>query len=316
LALLEVKELRVYFHTQDEIVRAVDDVSFTLDKAKTLGLAGESGCGKTTLGLSLARILPATAKVETGQVILDGFDVLSASQDELREIRWKRIAVVLQAAMNALNPIMKIEDQIAEALVIHDRIEKREAVQKARSLLERVGIDQNRGKEYPHQFSGGMKQRAMIAMALTCKPSVLIADEPTTALDVIVQAQILELLSQLRKEEDLSIILISHDLGVISKLCDYVGIMYAGKLVEFGRREQMLNSPRHPYTKGLIECVPRLRGEQRDLISLPGDPPKLVNIPPGCRFRFRCRFARKECEIDPPTIEVEPEHQVSCILYR
>jgi peptide/nickel transport system ATP-binding protein len=316
MALLEVEDLRTYYSSPAGLVKAVDGVTFSLDKAETLGIAGESGCGKTTLVLTLMRLLPRSARVLGGRVTLDGFDFISASNDKLREMRWKEISMVFQGAMNALNPVMRIEDQIAETILIHEPVDKQAALQRSRKLLKRVGIDESRGREYPHQFSGGMRQRAMIAMALACNPSVLVADEPTTALDLIVQAQILQLLNGLRKEESLSIILITHDLGVISKLCDKVGIMYAGKMVEFGSKEQVLIKPSHPYTKGLLACVPSLRGTAKSLAFISGDPPQLVNVGPGCRFRARCPHARPECENDPPNVKVTSDTTVSCVLYK
>ncbi len=316
MVVFEIEDLRTYYTTPLGFNKALDGVSFSLGEGEIFGIAGESGCGKSTLALTLMRLLPPSATIEGGRALLGGVDLIKASEIQLSSLRWKKIAIIFQTAMNALNPVMRIEKQIAEAIVLHDKQNLPEALNSARKLLGRVGIDESRGREYPHQFSGGMRQRAMIAMALACGPSVLIADEPTTALDVIVQAQILELLGALGKEESLSIILITHDLAVIAKLCERVGIMYAGKMVEIGDRESIFKEPRHPYTQALVKCIPRLRANAQSLVLVSGEPPNLINAGPGCRFIERCPFAREECKQDPPDVKLSDRSRVLCVLYK
>ncbi len=317
MALLEVEDLRVYYETRKGVVKAVDGVSFGVEKGESLGIAGESGCGKSTLGFSLLRLVPEPGKIVGGRIVFEGIDITKLSEDEVRRnYRWKKVSMVFQGAMNALNPVRTIGEQIVEAIIMHDRsytLEK--AWERAGDLLELVGIDRNRVKSYPHELSGGMKQRVVIAMALALNPKLLIADEPTTALDVVVQAQIMNLLKRLKKELGMALIMISHDLSIIAEIADKVAIMYAGKIVELGRAEDIFLNPKHPYTSGLIGSVPRLRGEKR-LTWIPGQPPDLISPPPGCRFHPRCPECMDRCrKEEPPMVEVEPGHYVSCWLY-
>ncbi|MGC8953189.1 MAG: ABC transporter ATP-binding protein [Desulfurococcus sp.] len=314
--ILDVRNLKTYFYTARGMVRAVDDVSFTLNKGESLGIAGESGCGKSTLAYSLIRLVPPPGKITGGQIIFKGKNVLEMSEEEFRrEVRWKGISMVFQGAMNALNPVYTIGDQIAEVLMLHQGYSKKEALETAAKMLQMVGIDPKRLKSYPHELSGGMKQRVVIAMALALNPPIVIADEPTTALDVVVQAQIMNLLKRLKKELGLSIILISHDLSLIAEIADKIAIMYGGEIIEYGPSEAIYNRPMHPYTIGLLGSIPRLHGELRDLTWIPGFPPDLANPPPGCRFMPRCPKAFNKCSEKPPLVEVEPGHYVKCWLY-
>uniref|UniRef100_A0A7C2FYA2 ABC transporter ATP-binding protein n=1 Tax=Thermosphaera aggregans TaxID=54254 RepID=A0A7C2FYA2_9CREN len=314
--LLEARNLKTYFYTAKGIVKAVDNVSFELYKGEALGIAGESGCGKSTLAYSLMRLVPPPGKLVSGEIIFQGRDITKLSEEEFRkEVRWKGISMVFQGAMNALNPVYNIGDQLAEVLMLHQNYTKKEALETAKKLLEMVGIDPSRIKSYPHELSGGMKQRVVIAMALALMPPLVIADEPTTALDVVVQAQVMNLLKRLRQELGLSVILISHDLSLIAEIADKIAIMYGGKIVEYGSSEQIYNNPQHPYTKSLLNSIPRLHGEIRDLTWIPGVPPDLINPPPGCRFEPRCPFAHDRCKEEPPVVEVEPGHKVACWLF-
>jgi peptide/nickel transport system ATP-binding protein len=314
--LLEARNLKTYFYTAKGIVKAVDNVSFELYKGEALGIAGESGCGKSTLAYSLLRLVPPPGKLVSGEIVFQGKDITKLSEEEFRkEVRWKGISMVFQGAMNALNPVYNIGDQMAEVLMLHQNYTKKEALEMAKKLLQMVGIDPSRIKSYPHELSGGMKQRVVIAMALALMPPLVIADEPTTALDVVVQAQIMNLLKRLRQELGLSIILISHDLSLIAEIADKIAIMYGGKIVEYGTSEQIYNNPQHPYTQGLLNSIPRLRGEIKDLTWIPGVPPDLINPPPGCRFEPRCPFAHERCKEEPPVVEVEPGHKVACWLH-
>lgn len=318
MSLLEVQNLTTYYTTLRGPVHAVEDVSFNLDEGKALGLAGESGCGKTTVALSILRILPFNGKILQGKIIFQGQDIVKLSESELRKnIRWKGISLIFQGAMNALNPLYKIEDQIIEAIRLHEpKISKKNARERVKQLFELVGLDPSRSKNYPHEFSGGMRQRAMIAMALACNPKILIADEPGTALDVIVQAQVLKLMTELRRKLNLAIIMISHDLSIISETCDDLAIMYAGKIVELGDVYSMFKKPLHPYTQGLIEAFPNIKEERRKMYSIPGYPPNLLKPPPGCRFHPRCKYAMDICtQKEPPYSEISKGHYVACHLY-
>ncbi|MCD6489029.1 MAG: ABC transporter ATP-binding protein [Desulfurococcales archaeon] len=315
-ALLEVKDVKTYFYTTTGVVKAVDGVSFTLNKGEVLGIAGESGCGKSTLAYSIIRLVPPPGKIVSGEIYFEGRNVLKLSDESFRkEIRWKKISMVFQGAMNALNPVYTVGDQIAEVLILHKGLTKKEAYNKVYELLSLVGIDPKRAHSYPHELSGGMKQRVMIAMALALNPPLVIADEPTTALDVVVQAQIMNLLKKLQKELRMSIILITHDLSLIAEIADKVAILYAGKLVEYGTAKQIYYNPQHPYTKGLLASIPRLKGEITKLEWIPGVPPDLRFPPPGCRFEPRCKYRMPKCKEEPPIIEIEPGHYVACWLY-
>ncbi|TLZ88711.1 MAG: ABC transporter ATP-binding protein [Methanobacteriota archaeon] len=312
---MEVDHLKTYFDTRSGTVRAVDDVSWKLEKGESLGLAGESGCGKTTTALSIIRLLPKNGRIIDGHIRYSGKDLATIKESELRRIRWKHIAIVFQGAMNALNPVKRISWQIAEAIALHDNMSFDEAQGRVVELLELVGINPSRKDEYPHEFSGGMRQRVMIAMALACRPKIIIADEPVTALDVMIQAQILELLTKLQKELDLSMILISHDLSVIAQTCNNVAIMYGGKIAEYGPAEEVFLDPQHPYTQGLLRSFPDIYGP-RDLPPwIPGQPPNLLAPPDGCRFHERCPLAFAECLVrEPPLYETRPGHLASCHL--
>jgi peptide/nickel transport system ATP-binding protein len=314
---LDVQGLRTYYKIMRGWVRAVDGVSLHVDNGKALGLAGESGCGKSTIALSVLKILPPGGQLVDGRIIFDGADITGYEETEMRErIRWKGISIVFQGAMNALNPVYKISDQIIEAITKHEPdVEKPEALERGQKLFELVGIDPGRITNFPHEFSGGMKQRAMIAMALACNPKLLIADEPGTALDVIVCAQVLKLLRQLRDKLGLSMILVSHDLSIIADTCDSVAIMYGGKIVESGDIVAIFKRPMHPYTQGLLGAFPSITSEKTRMVSIPGSPPDLLLPPPGCRFHPRCAYALEICRrVDPAFVPVEKDHHVACHL--
>lgn len=314
--ILEIKGLKTYYETIKGYVKAVDDVSLRIRGKTAVGLVGESGCGKTTLALAVTRLLPSNGRVLGGSIFFNGKNILSLSEEEFRkEYRWKKISMVFQGAMNALNPVYRIGDQIAEAIIKHESVSKDEALERAKELLSLVGIDPERAKSYPHELSGGMKQRTMIAMALACNPEFLIADEPTTALDVIVQAQVLKLIKDLQRKLGLTLMLITHDLSVVAEICDYAAVMYAGKLVESADVVTIYKDPLHPYTKGLVSAFPSIRGERKQLVSIPGAPPNLLNPPPGCRFHPRCPYAMEICgKEEPELVKVGEDHQVACHL--
>jgi len=318
MALLEVKNLVTHFSTLRGPVKAVDGVSFEVEKGEAMGLAGESGCGKTTVALSILRLLPSAGKIVSGEIIFNGTNVVELDDNTVRDkIRWSGISLVFQGAMNALNPVYKIEEQINEAIKQHEStVKKEEARERAKKLFQMVGIEPSRIDNYPHEFSGGMKQRACIAMALACNPDLLIADEPATALDVIIQAQILKLVRDLKKKLNLALILITHDLSIIAETCDKVAIMYAGKIVEYGDVSSIFNEPRHPYAKGLIEAFPNINAPKTSMVSLSGFPPDLLSPPSGCRFHPRCKYAMDICkEKEPLTTDVGGKlHRVACHL--
>ena len=314
--LLEVQHLTTHFQLDDATVHAVDDVSFRLNDGEALGIAGESGCGKTTTALSLVRLLPSNARIVSGSVKLFGIDLVPKSDLAIKRYRWREIAIVFQGAMNALNPVRRVRDQVAEPLEQRLDVPRREAKQRAVELLELVGIPKARGSAYPHELSGGMRQRAMIAMALACDPAVIIGDEPTTALDVMVQAQILELFERLRHELGLSLILITHDLSVIAETCDRVLVMYAGKVAEEGSVSTVFTNPRHPYTSKLLGAFPNIRADRRTLEVIPGQPPDLRDPPPACRFAPRCPMVRDVCrEVLPPEVILPDGIRVACHLW-
>lgn len=315
--LLEVKDLRTYFFTQEGVVKAVDGISYELNEGETLGIVGESGCGKSVHALSIMRLIPwPPGKIMSGEVIFDGEDLLKLDDDEMRRIRGKQIAMVFQEPMTSLNPVLTIERQLTEALELHLQMDRAAATKRAVELLQMVGIPdpERRVKQYPHQFSGGMRQRVMIAMALSCNPRLIIADEPTTAVDVTIQAQLLELMKELTKQFGVALIIITHNLGVVARYADRVNVMYAGKIIEKGSSKDIYKNPKHPYTLGLLHSVPRLdqpRKEKLDPIG--GQPPDLVNLPPGCSFRDRCRYAIERCAREvPPLIPVGDGHLSAC----
>ena len=313
--LLEVKNLVVRYVTMDDTVEAVNDVSFTIGKGETLGLVGETGAGKTTTALAILRLIQSPpGKVESGEILFDGVDLLSLNELGIRSIRGKQISMIFQDPMTALNPIFRVEDQISEVVRLHEKCTEKEAVEQARKMLELVGIPAERGREYPHQFSGGMKQRVVIAMALACSPKLLIADEPTTALDVTIQAQVLEMMGELKEQFGSSMLLITHDLGVVAETCDKVAIMYAGEIVESGTLEHIFEHTQHPYTKGLFDSLPSLDKEVRRLQPIEGLMPDPRPLPSGCKFHPRCSWATEECASrEPKLCEVEPGHFVQCL---
>ncbi len=315
--LLRVENLKVYYYTMRGVVRAVDGVSFSLGRGEVMGLAGESGCGKSTLAYAIMRLVPPPGRIVGGRVVIDGADVLRMREDEVRrKIRWRKVSMIFQGAMNALNPMHPVWYQVAEPLIYHLGLDRDEAYRKALELLSMVGLDESVARRYPHELSGGQKQRVVIAMALALEPDLVLADEPTTALDVVVQAQVLNLLKRLVRERGSSLIIISHDLSVIAELADRVAVMYAGKIVEQGPSERIYRAPKHPYTRGLLRAIPRLRAPRTKLSYIPGQPPDLRSPPPGCRFHPRCPHATELCRRqEPPTVEVAPGHLVSCWLY-
>jgi len=315
--ILEVESLKVYYYTLKGVVHAVDNVSLSLKRGEVLGIAGESGCGKSTLAYALLKLVPPPGRIVSGRIVIDGMDVTKMSEAEVRrKIRWRKISMIFQGAMNVLNPVYQVWFQIAEPLMVHKHVPPEEAYKRAVELLNMVGLDESIAKRYPHELSGGQKQRVVIAMALVMNPDIVIADEPTTALDVVVQAQILNLMKKLVRELKTSLILISHDLSVIAELADKVAIMYAGKIVEYGTSDQVYTNPLHPYTQALLAAIPRLRAPRGKLVYIPGQPPDLRYPPPGCRFAPRCKYALNICKHEePPVIEVERGHLVSCWLY-
>ncbi|MGB9725182.1 MAG: ABC transporter ATP-binding protein [Fervidicoccaceae archaeon] len=314
---LEVSNLSTSYMTFRGVVRALEKVSLKLEKEEILGIAGESGCGKSTLAWSIMGLVPPPGKIIEGSVKIDGIDILKLPENERRKkILWEKISMVFQGAINSLNPVYTIGYQLAEPFIYHRNYTKKEALEKVRELLKMVGLNPELEKRYPHELSGGMKQRAVIAMALALEPSVVIADEPTTALDVVIQSQILNLMKKLKQEKRLSFILITHDMSVIAEMADKVAIMYAGRIVEYGSSDIIFNNPYHPYTRLLIKSIPRLRGPIEKLHYIPGEPPNLISAPPGCKFNPRCPQATERCrKEEPDLIEVEKGHFVRCWLY-
>lgn len=313
--MLEVKNLSVDYRQNHKTATALHDVSFSLERGEILGVVGESGCGKTTLMLALLRLLPQAGRISSGQVLYNGNDILKLDDKAMAELRWDEISIVFQGAMNALNPVRTIGEQIAEAIRRHEKDLGKDAVKaRVEELLELVGIAKNRRDQYPHQYSGGMRQRAMIAMALACHPKIIIADEPTTALDVMIQAQILELLADLRDKLGLAVILVTHDLGVVAELCDSVLVLYGGVTAEYADVDTLFNLPQHPYTQRLLAAFPNLENP-RALESIPGYPPRLDDLPKGCRFAPRCHEAFERCQHELPRLyQVNPWQYSSCFL--
>ena len=321
--LLEVKRLKTYFYTEDGVVRAVDGVNFEVYPGEVLGLVGESGCGKSVTSLSIMRLISKPGRIDEGEILLDGEDLLKLPEEEMIKVRGNRISMIFQQPQTALNPVFKVGDQLAEVLDVHQDLGKEAGWKRAVALLKMVGVPdpERRAEAYPHELSGGMAQRVMIAMALACVPELLIADEPTTALDVTIQAQILDLMRDLRREMGTSVILITHDLGVVAEMAERVAVMYAGEIVEQTDVNTLFDQPLHPYTQGLIGSIPILGEIKERLDVIPGSVPNLVNLPPGCRFAPRCQARFKyNCaicaEIKPELEEVKPGHFVRCWLYQ
>jgi peptide/nickel transport system ATP-binding protein len=316
MPLLEVEHLRMYYETLRGHVKAVDDISLHVDEKKALGLAGESGCGKTSAALTILRLLPWNAKILGGTIKLSGENLIKINDSKFRkEIRWKKISMIFQGAMNSLHPTYTTGHQIEEAILQHEKVTKEEAIERSKKLIELVGMDRSRADRYPHELSGGMKQRAVTAMALACNPDLIIADEPTTALDVIVQAQVIRVMKDLQSRLRLSMMVISHDLSLIAETCDDIAIMYAGKIAEYGNVEHIYKEALHPYTEKLISAFPSVIGQKTELSSIPGFPPDLLKPPPGCRFHPRCSYAMEICrKKEPPLIEADKGHFVACHL--
>jgi oligopeptide/dipeptide ABC transporter ATP-binding protein len=316
--MLQIKNLKTHYFTSSGIVQAVDDVSITIESNEIVGLVGESGCGKSTIATSILRLIRPPGKIIDGEIILNDINLVDLSTKSMRDIRGHKIASVFQDPMTYLNPVFKIKMQIAESIITHQNISKREAENRAIELLDllQIGDPEEVANRYPHQLSGGMLQRALIAIALSCKPLLLIADEPTTALDVTVQAQILEILERLKEEQDMSILLITHNLGIVSEICDRVYLMYAGKIVEYSDVFSLFKTPLHPYTKGLLSSVLSINEFKETLETIEGNVPSLINPPQGCRFYNRCTYKMDICEENEPgVVEPEKNHFVACWLY-
>ena len=313
--ILEIKNLTIHYVTDDEVVKAVNDISITLEEGESLGLVGETGAGKTTTAMGVLGLVPdPPGKIISGEVIYKGKDLLKLSDAEMRKIRGHEISMIFQDPMTALNPVLTVGDQIMEVIRLHQKVSKAEALKRAMEMMEMVGIEGGRCNEYPHQFSGGMKQRIVIAIALACNPSLLIADEPTTALDVTIQAQIVELLKELKDKLGMAIIFITHDLGVVSEICDKIIVMYAGKVVEEGMSRQIFYERCHPYTEGLLASVPKLDSDVSEKLKpIKGNPPDMSAVKPGCAFAPRCSCAMKICvREEPPECELDETHKASC----
>ncbi len=314
MSLLEIKNLSIHFVTRYSDVHAVNGVDLTIEEGKTLGLVGETGAGKTTTALGILNLIQKPqGRYESGEILFKGKDLLKASDDELRSVRGNEISMIFQDPMTALNPILTVGEQIAEVIHLHGRCSKGEANERAVKMLEMVGIRAERAHEYPHQFSGGMKQRVVIAMALACNPSLLIADEPTTALDVTIQAQVLEMMAELKEKQGTAMLLITHDLGIVAENCDDIAIMYAGEIIEYGTLERIFHNPRHPYTIGLFGSIPSLDKDEDRLHPIEGLMPDPAALPAGCKFHDRCAYATDECAACAQEIaDLEPGHKIRC----
>ena len=314
---LEIENLKVEYHVDKEVVHALNGISFKLAKGETIGLVGETGAGKTTTGLSVLRLIPSPPGVVSGTIKVQGEDIGTLSEKQMESIRGNVVSMIFQDPMTSLNPTKTVENQIAEVIRLHEKCGKKESVEKARTMLEMVGIPGDRGVEFPHQFSGGMKQRVVIAMALACSPEILIADEPTTALDVTIQAQVLDMIRDLKKQYNMSMIMITHDLGIVAEICDTVAIVYAGQIVEYGTLEDIFNSTAHPYTVGLFGSLPNMDDRTQRLKPIPGLMPDPTKLPQGCTFCPRCPHATEKCRTERPTlVNLGGEHQVACHLFK
>ena len=318
--LLEVKNLKTYFFTRNGVVQAVDGVNLALRKGENLCLVGESGCGKTATALSILRLIDSPpGKILGGEILFHDEDLLRCPEERLRQIRGKEIAMIFQDPQSSLNPVFTVGDQIAEPLKLHLKLNSKEALERARELMEQVGIPQadERMKDYPHQFSGGMKQRVMIAAALSCDPEILIADEPTTALDTTIKAQILDIFHDLKQARNMSILFITHDMGTVAGIADRIVVMYGGKIAEVGTTFDIFDQPAHPYTQGLLTCLPNISAQQQRLTPIPGTIPSLIDPPSGCIFHPRCPKRMPICDQeDPPEVFISDEHRVVCQLYK
>jgi len=314
MSVLEIKHLSVQFETRDSVIKAVNDLDLTIEAGQTLGLVGETGAGKTTTALSILRLIQEPpGRIKGGEILFEGKDLLKVSNEEMRAIRGNEISMIFQDPMTALNPIIRVGEQIAEVIRLHENCSKGEAMEKALYMLETVGIRPERSMDYPHQFSGGMKQRVVIAIALACSPKLLIADEPTTALDVTIQAQVLEMMNKLKQQFNTAMLMITHDLGIVAETCDHVAIMYAGELVEYGTIERIFHNPRHPYTNGLFGAIPSLDKDVDRLRPIPGLMPDPAALPKGCKFQERCEYACDKCRENAQMFtEIEPGHFVRC----
>ena len=311
--ILQVSGLSLRYHTRHGAVKAVDDVSFDLLPGQVMGLVGESGSGKTSVAICLMRLLPDNARISAGRVLLDGRDLLAMAPEEVRSFRWRRISMIFQAAMNSLDPVYRVGDQIMEAIETHDPgLTRKEAQERITGLFQLVGLDPQLARRYPHEYSGGMRQRAVIAMSLACQPDVVIADEPTTALDVIVQDRILRRLKEIQGDLNMSMVYITHDIAVVAEVTDRIGVMYAGKLVELGDTADVFRSPIHPYTSALLSVFPSIWGPKHELVTLPGEPPNLIDPPAGCRFHPRCPYATDACRTGEPPIVERNGHWAAC----
>jgi peptide/nickel transport system ATP-binding protein len=317
-SILDIKNLTVHYTTEKGDVKAVEDVSFSIEEGGAVGIVGESGSGKTTLGLTILRILPKSATIVGGSILFNGHDLLQMNEEEIRKVRWKSISMVFQGAMNALNPVYRVGDQIGEALKKHNsNITNDETKKRVKELYDLVRLRYDQANLYPHEYSGGMKQRAIIAMALACRPKIVIADEPTTALDVIVQDSILREIRKLQEKVGMTLIYISHDIAVVAELCRKIAVMYAGRLVEYAETMDLFQRPLHPYTQGLMRAFPSLKEPKKELEVIPGEPPNLINPPTGCAFHPRCRYVVEICARDnPKLIEIDKGHYVACHLTR
>lgn len=314
---LEIENLNVEYHVDKEVVHALNGISFKLAKGKTIGLVGETGAGKTTTGLSILRLIPSPPGVVKGTIKVQGEDISTLSEKQMESIRGNVVSMIFQDPMTSLNPTKTVEAQIAEVIRLHEKCSKKESIEKARSMLEMVGIPGDRGVEFPHQFSGGMKQRVVIAMALACSPEILIADEPTTALDVTIQAQVLDMIRELKRKYNMSMIMITHDLGIVAEICDTVAIVYAGHIVEYGTLEDIFNYTAHPYTVGLFGSLPNMDDRTQRLKPIPGLMPDPTKLPAGCPFCPRCPHATEKCQtVLPELIHIGGEHVVACHLFK
>lgn len=317
--LLDMSDVVIHYETDEGIVEAVNGIDIKLAEGKTMGLVGETGCGKTTTALSILRLVPdPPGKVKSGKIILDGVDIMAASEKEMREIRGNVVSMIFQDPMTSLNPVLTVGDQIAEVVAIHNpQMKKEDTIKRAMEMLEVVGIPGERHTEYPHQFSGGMKQRVVIAIALACSPKLLIADEPTTALDVTIQAQVLELMNNLKQQFKTATIMITHDLGIVAETCDEVSIMYAGSIVERGNLEDVFNNTMHPYTEGLFNSLPDVDNRASKLKPIPGLMPDPTKLPKGCAFAPRCQYATEQCKTEKPAlVKYSDTHYAACLAYQ